>query len=286
MSDESGRVQGPAGLRIAAVRRVLTTLQPMKVALADQPPSHFMDVLDLVCRAAYIRQHEALVGHVSASAAGHGHATVLILRPAFEEMLWLEYLGTLDAAIARELLGLLTAQEIGQGVEAQQKHLGKRTMKELGFSSHFVNQTGRQLAETRRALSKLGSRLGFPVGDQGRWFGPSMGDLAAITGQEALYSFLYSGTSRTVHFSPAELMRRSWFGEDRTTHISSDLFESYWADFGLAWGTEILMHTAVATLELMPSEFEFEIPDTLLGEVEDLMSMGRVPIVTREEMNL
>lgn len=288
--------KGPAGsesdhliARIEAVNRLLSSLRLLRDALATQPPEHFMDVLDLACRGAYVRQHEALEGHAFAAEHGHGHSTVLVIRPALEELLWLEYLATLEPDTARKLLALLTVHEVGRAVRAQQQHLGKKTMKQLGFPGRYVSESDRNLGGIEDQLVDLGERLGFTVAAPNggkRWFGPSMGELADRSGQQALYQFLYSATSRTVHFSPAELARRSWFRRDGGTSITSSNFERYWADFGLTWGSELLVRTANTAVELLPSELDVDLSVDVLHAIENVMSLGRVPIVTPEELNL
>jgi len=50
-----------------------------------------------------------------------------------------------------------------------------------------------------------------------------------------MYEFLYHASSRVVHFSVPELMRRIW-GRPGEMTIASNLYEKYWADFSLYWG--------------------------------------------------
>jgi hypothetical protein len=91
--------------RAEAVKSLLLEVEPLRNALAVQPAEYFMDMLDLVLRAAYVRQHEALTGHVQASLEGNGHTTVLALRPALEEYLWVKFLGSVEPGDGRQLLG-------------------------------------------------------------------------------------------------------------------------------------------------------------------------------------
>jgi hypothetical protein len=56
---------------------------------------------------------------------------------------------------------------------------------------------------------------------------PSISFLAKRVGEAKLYQFLYHASSRYVHYSPAELLRRAW-GRTGSMSISSHHFADYW----------------------------------------------------------
>jgi hypothetical protein len=79
-------------------------------------------------------------------------------------------------------------------------------MVEFRFPAAFLARA--MDSETSRAKIKaLGAELGWPANGRTP---PSVKWLASQTDNSDLYDFLYSATSRVLHFSVSEIARRGW----------------------------------------------------------------------------
>jgi hypothetical protein len=116
---------------------------------------------------------------------------------------------------------------------------------------------------------------------------PSVAEMAHITGRyHDLYAFLYHASSRAVHFSTGELLRRVW-GEPGKLTIRSAHYSEYWSAFALHWGAMLyldFLNTALALTPRDPGIYE-EVDIEGLGDAIQRAGMGGVPIITEEELD-
>jgi hypothetical protein len=89
---------------------------------------------------------------------------------------------------------------------------------------------------------------------------------------ESTYKLLYHATSRAVHFSVPELLRRIW-GKPGSMKISSQTFERYWAAFSLYFES-LLQEPDIA------DEAVISLQEAALK----IKSRGAIPILTPEEV--
>lgn len=197
--------------------------------------------LEFLKRAAVVRQFEAAEAIISLVDAGRGATAVMMLRAAYEELLWLEYLQQLGD-IGLKLAGLLTRRELIDSYRAQKDFLGMKGLRDIGFNRRLSNRIEKGLKDPSRELQILGATLGWRQGAQR----PSMAFIAKQVKRDKQYHFLYHGTSRSVHFSPHELQRRVW-GHHGSVSVGSSSFERYWADFALSWSYRMLVETIILT---------------------------------------
>ncbi len=232
---------------------------------------------EIVRRAALIRQREALDAIISLCESGHSAFAVCLLRPAYEELLWVEYLGQ-HSEVANELLIGTCQTGISESLEAQSEFLGRDKFQQTGFTMKFLKARVAQARQAQSTLRELGRKLGWRQGSSS----PSVAFLSRKVGREKEYSYLYQATSRFVHFSPHELVRRAW-GSPTAITISSAHFTGFWSAFALHWGLRIYIESFAACADL--ADFEEATPDTydtmlaLLNEY-----VPPVPIITREEL--
>ncbi|QOZ15969.1 hypothetical protein XI02_14005 [Bradyrhizobium sp. CCBAU 21365] len=183
---------------------------------------------------------QALRAALIMAKADQGAFGVTFLRPAYEELVWVEYL-TAHKAIASELVRLLGAHEIAANLDTQNQFIGAKGMLNVGFTQSFVK---RRLAATRESdvrLRALGRKLGWRDGQMS----PSLAFLARKIGREKEYNFIYHATSRFVHFSTVETFRRVWGNSGQVT-ISTENFSRYGTDFSLYWGLRVFVETVSA----------------------------------------
>jgi Family of unknown function (DUF5677) len=226
------------------------------------------EVYDIIRRAAVIRQREAIDAIISLCETGHSAFAVCLLRPAYEEQLWLEYLAK-HKADAPKLVLALSQKIIAESMRAQLEYMGKESMHAVGFSMTFVKRFLAQAAQSLTTLKTLGAKLGWRQGADL----PTLTHIAQKVGRKNEYDFLYEATSRYVHFSPHELMRRAW-GDHREMRISSRHFTGYWSAFALHWSLRIYVDTIIACADLFPDDSEHQGVRSSHGVGEQLCSEG------------
>ena len=230
-------------------------------------------------RAVLIRQYEALDTILKMAAADIGHFGVTLLRPAYEELLWIEYMNQ-NEKIEPKLVFLLAIREIIEGIKAQEKFLGAEEMSRLGFPREFVKRFASAKHPLLTRLKEIGRRLGWKRRRDESL--PSVYFIAEKVGRKQEYNFLYHATSRYVHFSPVELLRRVWGRQGQVT-ITSKHFAAHWQDFALYWGTRIFVETVIASGDdVVPlSEIDDGQSDVFRNMLKNLCP---VPMITPSEL--
>lgn len=192
---------------------------------------------EFVRRSAIIRQFEALESTIGLTKIGRGHFGVALVRPAFEELVWIDYLRKNENS-ASEMLTHLARKELRDTLGAQADFLNVAEMHKIGLSMRRVKQILAALANSSSKLVDFGKKLGWRR-DAAL---PSMSWLCNATKRTEQYNYLYHATSRYVHFSTHELLRRVWGGRG-SVEISSSHFSAFWTDFALYWSLRILVET-------------------------------------------
>jgi hypothetical protein len=206
---------------------------------------------------------------------GYGHFGVTFLRAAYEELVWIDYLMRHQDAIA-ELVSELPRKELADALGAQVDYLSVGEMHAIGFTMRWVKRVLPQLEKSNDRLKSIGKRLGWRDGQSV----PSMAFLARKTKRDKEYRYLYQATSRYVHFSSHELLRRVW-GKHGEVTISSDIFSKFWTDFALYWAIRMLVETVqVARLSVFQTG-SVEVPTDFFARVE---ALRKVQMVTASEL--
>ena len=239
-------------------------------------------ILPVIRRAVLRRQFESLDVVAQLVAEKRGYAAAPLIRPSCEELIWIKYLNQIDGAAAEELMHCVAAFERVRSLKAQDDFGGRSATKALGLLPALkLSDHHREICDRR--LGDLGVQLGWePRTVQSRQL-PSVRWLAKRTGQKDVYNFLYHATSRFVHFSATELLRRAW-GRPGKMSIRSVHFGDYWGAFSLYWGFRLFLDSAIEILGTpgMPKEGVDE--DTFRSAVGRFAEHGQVPIITAEEL--
>ncbi len=222
------------------------------------------------------RQFESIKAILNMVDSGFGHFGVTLLRPAYEELVWVEYLDQ-NAEIANELVLLLANHDIARNLSAQNDYIGAKEMLAGGFSQRYVKVCLARDRITKKRIKEIGSQLGWREGA----IPPSMAFLSRKVGREPEYRFLYQGTSRFVHFSTGEILRRVW-GKSGEVTIGSTSFSSYWQEFAMYWSFRIFGQLISPCIDIFD---EFDISDRKLQEMLNLIGSFRpIPIITPQEL--
>jgi len=208
----------------------------------------------------------------------HGHFGVTFLRPAYEELVWIEYLQK-NSTHANELLVLIAKHDIIDSLSAQNNYARPEGMKIIGFTESFVAETIASDEKIRRRIKEIGKTLQWP--NKPRSLLPNMYWLSTKVNREHDYKFLYHATSRFVHFTSGELFRRVWVQEGKVD-IGSSTFSDYWTAFALYWGFHIYLDLLIACRD----EFrDAHLDASKLEELAPLLTkFAKVPIITPQEL--
>jgi len=232
---------------------------------------------EFIRRAAIVRQYEALQSLLKMADDGYAHFGVTLLRPAYEEFIWIKYLNRWPTE-AKALMMLLAMRGVDESMQAQSDYAGAKGMESIGFSQRLAKIHGARGRALDAKIRLIGRQLKWPANANPL---PSMAYLSRVTGQEREYKFLYYATSKFVHFSTHELGRRVW-GKKGRVKIGSNSFSAYWSDFAIYWAFWLLIHT-------------FTEADDVLGDLgstpekdkemeEWLRSFAPIPIITPTEL--
>src|SRR5580704_10649495 len=186
----------------------------------------------LILRSILRKQFESLDAIAKLSSQKQGHISVSLLRPMCEELIWLEYLLSMSPEDAELLLLSMGRIGIYETFCAQKDYAVRKNMGGLGFPRKTEGQLAHVAAVAEQQLRILATKLQWPK--KRRSVLPTVKFLAGSVKRDDVYTLLYHATSRVVHFSVPELMRRIW-GTPGEMTISSNNYERYWADFSLYW---------------------------------------------------
>lgn len=278
-----GLIDGADELQAAIADLILVRMPVPRMAdLADGVPQ-------VVARFVLKRQVSGVQAAVALARAGLGHLALPLVRPACDERIWWAYLASLQDEPRHQLLAQMSMLESAKAVGAQQQYLGKKIMKELGFSKSFVNGQAATRGGVEKGLNELGRELGWPDDILGV---PSVGWLASKSGLDAVYQFLYAASSKGVHFSPSEALRSGWADSlepDAEVTILATAYRRYRTDFSMHWLCSLLLDTSITIWTLMPADgstIEDELVRRFEGAAEKIRAAGQIPIVLAAEFNL
>jgi hypothetical protein len=247
------------------------------------------DFLLLGSRFALTRQFEAIVAALQLATITLGHHSVSFLRPALEEYLWLKYFAQLDARVASQLYATLGVNDVLRSAEAVHGYIGDDGMADVGFPPAFQAYVAQQRAAQTRKIRDFNQQLGWP----GRPAVASMEWIAGQVGERDLYAYLYSATSRSVHFSAGEGLRRAWgdpANPEGYVSVEDVDHRLYLSDFGFYQLIRLFISTWIATERwhdvVVPLSEETVDADELLEWVNKFYALPGVPIVLAKEYEL
>jgi hypothetical protein len=253
------------------IKELAPRMEPLKKHEWTGPTED--EIFGLIQRAALVRQWDALHAQIALSDAGHGAFGVSLLRPSYEELIWIEYLFTVKGDASR-ILRLLAAGGAAKSVTQQAEYLGPDVSLRLGWVPEHVAFHAANTEAVAEELKDLKGKLGWDKSP------PTFKWVSKAAGREKEYNFLYHGTSSFVHFSTHELMRRIWGNKGKVT-ITSGTFAGYWEEFAAYWAVRTFINLLVASDVWLQEEDEDEEPTEMMDIAEKLTP---IPIVTREEL--
>jgi hypothetical protein len=232
----------------------------------------------LVLVAIVVKQHESLQTILALTKNEEGFSAIPLLRAMCEEVIWVRYLATVTKEEQASIISGLASVGLFETFAAQDGYV----VPNFDFVGGWKEQAAASSAASADTLKTIFRRQGFQLRNNATV--PSVWQLAKKADMESTYKFLYHATSRAVHFSVPELLRRIW-GRPGSMKISSQTFERYWAAFSLYWGGWLYSLTFAESLLIVQ---EPDIPDETLIAFQEaalkIKSRGAIPILTREEV--
>ena len=268
------------------VQSFLELMRPLVERLSKfswEPSGSF--VVPLLARSILRRQFESLEIITYLVAQGNGFAAPPLLRPSCEEFIWSKYLTGIPAEDANTLIVCMLVDEVRNSLTAQLKAAGPKYMDTSGLQQYLTLYSSNENNE-RQKMKELAKRLCWPKKNNDGCRPPSMSWLAGKTKELRVYTLIYHATSRFVHFSPHELIRRVWVGPSKATSINSKTFQHYWSYFSLYWGSNFFAKTILAALSRFPELWpdEIENGEEIVAAGKQILSFGEPPIITPQEL--
>jgi hypothetical protein len=239
----------------------------------------------LAINVALRRQLESIRAAVVLARQDLGHLAVAFVRASLEDVIYLSFFVSLALDDSQKLFLLLGNWDMTRSLLAQRAYVGDDVMKELWYPTGFLDAVQLKRDEVRSQLKELQKHYKWPGGDL-----PSGAWIAEKAGQKDLYDYLHAATSRSLHFSAGEIMRRGWGHPSGKLITDKPEFRAHLASFALDQLWRLYVETWKVTLPLMDAAAISS--DDSLGSVDmkpvlsRLLALGRVPLVHAHEWNL
>jgi hypothetical protein len=263
------------------IHKVYNALEPViaklrRVSLKD------VDLYLLAVIAAFVKNYEFNQYASGLDSTAHSFYLTPTLRGMVEDIIFLKSIAHLDQPDRSKLIGHIQMSGIMEGFINQEEFFDEsRPGQPVPTESN--GKTIKMKADTDALqiyakyglVSKKGKKLRII-------------DLARRCHLLPLYHFLYSATSKWVHFNPQILFRMAW-GPDRSCTgiytLSTENFSGHYANFNFIYGTYLFALFFDTFKEELPLASEIE---PRIDELKDLLHRFlRWPeIVTYEEMNV
>ncbi|MGB3762515.1 MAG: DUF5677 domain-containing protein [Ornithinimicrobium sp.] len=273
-------------VRTEATAEFIDFLRPI-IAVGDMKWADVeQDYRRLAINNAVRRQVESLDATVLLARAGLGHLAVPYVRPALEDVMYLKFFVSLSLEESQEFFTTMGGWDQIRSLIAQHDYIGTSEMVGLWYPQGFLNAAPAKKAELKAKLRELQKKHKWAGGDA-----PSGAWVAEQADEEALYAYLFSATSRAIHFSAGEIMRRGWGLPGGICTTDKPEFRTHLAAFAMDQLVRLFLKTWLETSDLHEkaglgdiSDLEFEGP--LKEKLDAILKLGRVPLLHAYEFNL
>ena len=238
----------------------------------------------LAVNTAFRRQLESINAAVVLARQDLGHLALAFVRAALEDVMYLKFLYGLDRAASRRLFLLFGTWDALRSLLSQRAFVGDDVMNTLWYTADFLDSAEAQRSETREALRELQREY--------RWSGgvlPSADWIAEQAGLRPLYDYLHAATSRALHFSAGEIMRRGWGDPSGRMFTNEPGFREHLTNFALHQLVLLFFETwkIVDDIEEVGVGVAADVKSTEVDAVvQRIAALGQVPLVHAAEWNL
>ncbi|MBD0838866.1 hypothetical protein [Streptomyces sp. TRM68416] len=245
-----------------------------------------LDVRALTINNCVRRQRDAIEGAIALGNVRQGHLAVAFVRAFLEERMWATFLASMTRSEADALLLAMGRWDARRALIAQRDYIGDLDMTvHLWFPPGFVDAQAVTLDGLKAELRQLRGRWG--------WQGviPSSKWVAERSSLVEEYEYLHSATSRAVHFSAGEVLRRGWGAPGGALVTDKEEFREHLAEFAYDQLWRQHLGTIVGAADIL-GDAAISVPDGFFSEenriklTSELKNLGRVPLVHAYEWNL
>lgn len=234
-----------------------------------------------VLRAAVVKAFEFALLSTSEEPPPHSFFLTSTLRGICEDLIVLTFISDLSPEDRSEALNLLMAANLNDGITSQAEFFSElRPWQPVLKPRNESDETNTQ------ELRELAKKLGW----NGKQPWPSVWYMAKAEGLEAFYRYLYSATSKWVHFSPQVLLRMGWGGskDDLGSHtkwkFTTSHFVRYYTEFNRVYSLLLLFRLMRGpAAHIIPAEAAAPL-DGLKQYLDEMLRWPEA--VTFEELNL
>ena len=182
----------------------------------------------LAINATLRRQAESIRAAALLARQGLGHLAVAFVRASLEDVIYLAFFVSLDLADSQELFKLMGNWDSLRSLLAQREYVGDEMMGQLWYSKAFLDAAAQSRDMVKTDLKRLQKKY--------KWSGgllPSGDWIADQADQRKLYDYLHAASSRALHFSAGEIMRRGWGHPSGIIITDKPEFREHLASFAL-----------------------------------------------------
>jgi len=239
----------------------------------------------LAVNAALRRQPESIRAATVLARQDLGQLAVAFVRASLEDVIYLRFFISLPLEDSQKLFLLFGNWDTTRSLLAQRTYLGDELMARLWYPEQFLDAVQIKRDQVRADLKVLQKQYKWPGGEL-----PSAAWVAQRAGKKDLYDYLHAATSRSLHFSAGEIMRRGWGHPAGRIVTDKTEFREHLAAFALDQLWHLYIETWNVTMPLWEAA-GIRGDDTLSDEdmepvVNRLLATGRVPLVHAHEWNL
>jgi hypothetical protein len=201
------------------------------------------------------------------------------LRGLCEDLIYLSYLSTMPSSDREEIIRLIISLNIADGTDVQHDFFRLNNPFQPVLSSE-TSPTG----ERASVAARTKFRSFWKAQRSSRRDGPTIKDMANLTGLTSTYDYMYFAASNFAHFNPQSLLRMGWGNEEGPFRFSVAKFNAYYKSLCSFYGSIIFIgfHSAFS-----PEHFTNDCNADVNKLINLIGQVHRWPeIVTFEEMNL
>lgn len=239
----------------------------------------------LAINSALRRQMESMQAATVLARKDLGHLAVAFVRASLEDVMYLGFFSSLDLADSQKLFLLLGNWDATRSLLAQRAYVGDDVMARLWYSEGFLDDVEAKRDRVRAELRVLQKQHKWAGGDL-----PSGAWVAERANKKDLYEYLHAATSRALHFSAGEIMRRGWGQPTGIMTTNKPEFREHLASFALDQLVRLYTETWIVAMPLIEAAGVDSDNELSLDNIEPVLSrvfgLGKVPLVHAAEWNL
>jgi hypothetical protein len=233
-------------------------------------------------KAAIAKSYEFCLFAISEEGKSNSFFHSATLRGVCEDVISLKYYYSFDPEDREIVAKNLTTIDMLENIETQQRF----------FKAKKPTQPIIKLSSSQGHISLAKGQVGN-LKSKYKWKGdgyrPSVREMAQSCNLLELYDYLYSATSRWVHFSPRILTRMGWGNKNDKKEVEASYSTAHFSEYYAFFNRFYAIYLFILQCNYFKGELNFDVDSLSIikGMEEQLLGTVRWPeLVTFEEMNV